>query len=76
MSTIQTERIHFKIELSGTYWDKKPHFIISVNDKEYVNAFVSKESDQHEFIEFDCEVEEDKTHLLKIRFDKIGRAHV
>jgi len=66
---MSTERIHFKIELSGTYWDKRPHYTISVNDTEYVNAFITKDSDQHEYIEFDSEVEEDQTHVLKIRFD-------
>jgi hypothetical protein len=66
---MSTEKIHFKIELSGTYWDKKPHFTISVNDTEYVNAFITKESDEREFIEFDCEVDEDANHLLKIRLD-------
>lgn len=66
---MSTEKIHFKVELSGTYWDKKPHYVISVNDTEYVNAFITKESDEREFIEFDCEVEEDQSHVLKIRFD-------
>ena len=66
---MSAERIHFKIELSGTYWDKKPHYTISVNDIEHVNAYITKGSDEREFVEFDCEVEEDKTHVLKIRFD-------
>jgi len=66
---MSTERIHFKIELSGTYWDKKPHYIISINDKVCADAFITKESDQREFVEFDCEVEEDQTHVLKIRLD-------
>lgn len=66
---MSTEKIHFKIELSGTYWDKKPHYTIGVNDTEYVNAFITKGSDEREFVEFDCEVEEDTTHVLKIRFD-------
>ena len=63
------EKISFKIGLSGTYWDKKPHFKILVNDTEYVDAFITKESDEVEYIKFDCEVEEEATHTLKIRFD-------
>lgn len=66
---MSTEKIHFKIELSGTYWDKKPHFTISVNNTEYVNAFITKDSDVREFIEFDCEVNEDETSVLRIKFD-------
>lgn len=76
MSDDTKEKIHFKIELSGTYWQKKPHFTISVDDTEYVNAFVTKGSDEHEFIEFDCMVEEDQQHVLKIRFDNKEDADV
>lgn len=66
---MSTEKIHFKIGLSGTYWDKKPHYVISVNDTECVNAFITRASDEIEFIEFDCEVAEEETHTLKIRLD-------
>ena len=66
---MSTEKIHFKIGLSGTYWDKKPHYTISVDDKEYVNAYISKESGTTEFVEFDCEVEEETEHVLRIRLD-------
>jgi hypothetical protein len=64
-----SETIYFKIGLSGTYWDKKPQYAILVDDKEYSNGFISKESNQIEYIEFDCEVEEDQSHVLKIRLD-------
>lgn len=66
---MSTEKIHFKVGLSGTYWDKKPHYTISVDDTECVNAFITKQSDEIEYIEFDCEVEEEKSHTLKIRLD-------
>ena len=56
---MSTEKIHFKIGLSGTYWDKKPHYTISIDNKEYVNAHITKESDATEYVEFDCEVEEE-----------------
>ena len=63
------EKIHFKIKLSGTYWDKKPHYTICVDDKECVNAYITKDSDEVEYVEFDCSVEEDAEHVLKIRLD-------
>lgn len=64
-----TEKIHFKIKLSGTYWDKKPHYTVSIDNKEYINATVSKASGSSEYVEFDCEVEEDAEHVLRIRLD-------
>ena len=66
---MSTEKIHFKIKLSGTYWDKRPHYVILVDDQECVNAYVTKESDQAEYVEFDCKVEEDTEHVLRIKFD-------
>jgi hypothetical protein len=66
---MSTEKIHFKIGLSGTYWDKKPHYTISIDNKEYVNAHITKESDATEYVEFDCEVEEEAEHVLRIRLD-------
>lgn len=66
---MSTEKIHFRIALSGTYWDKRPHFVISVDDQEYVNGSITKDPETDQFVEFDCEVEEEQTHVLKIRFD-------
>lgn len=66
---MSTEKIHFKIKLSGTYWDKRPHYVVLVDDQECVNACITKESDQAEYIEFDCKVEEDQEHVLRIKFD-------
>lgn len=63
------EKIHFKIKLSGTYWDKRPHYVILMNDQECVNAYITKDSDEVEYVEFDCSVEEDTEHVLRIRFD-------
>jgi hypothetical protein len=66
---MSTEKIHFKIGLSGTHWDKKPHYTISIDDKEYVNASITKESGATEYVEFDCEVVEEAEHVLRIRLD-------
>jgi hypothetical protein len=66
---MSTEKIHFKITLSGTYWDKQPHYVILVDDQEYVNAYITKPSDETEYVEFDCEVEEEQEHVLRIRLD-------
>jgi|LauGreDrversion4_2_1035121.scaffolds.fasta_scaffold850264_2 hypothetical protein len=66
---MSTEKINFKICLSGTYWDKKPHYTISVDDTEYVNAYITQASGEVEYVKFECEVTEDEKHVLKIRFD-------
>lgn len=66
---MSTEKIHFKIKLSGTYWDKRPHYTISIDDTEYINAEISKDSGKSEYVEFDCEVEEEVNHVLRIRLD-------
>jgi hypothetical protein len=66
---MSTEKIHFKIKLSGTYWDKRPHYVVLIDDQEWVNAYITKESDAVEYIEFDCKVEEDTEHVLRIQFD-------
>jgi len=73
---MSTEKIHFKIGLSGTYWDKKPHYIVSINDVEYVNRTISLPSGQTEYIEFDCEIQEDAAHVLKIRLDNKDQSDV
>ena len=61
---MSTEKIHFRIALSGTYWDKRPHFVISVDDQEYVNGSITKDPETDQFVEFDCEVEEEQTENI------------
>jgi predicted AlkP superfamily phosphohydrolase/phosphomutase len=63
-----TEKLHFKIGLSGTYWDKHPIYTILVNDKIAITGKIDAESDVTEFIEFDQEIEEG-TSTLSIRLE-------
>ena len=62
------ERAHIKLGLSGTYWDKRPSFRISVNDQVYADSIIQAASDEVEYIEFDVEYTTDtvtriRTHI-------------
>lgn len=63
----ELERIHFKIGLSGTYWDKKPQYEILINDKKFFDGIIQSPQEVTDFFEFSVELEEDKTHYLQIR---------
>lgn len=60
--------MHFKIGLSGTYWDKKPAYSVSINDQVLVNGVVNSVSDEVFYIEFDTTVAEG-TNSLNIRLE-------
>lgn len=62
------ERLHFKIGLSSTYWDKVPKYTILVNDTEYGEGYISEQPGSIQFIEFDADVHEGPA-TLKIRFE-------
>ena len=80
---LDTETLHFKIGLAGTYWNKRPAYSILVNDKMLVSGQVKVDSGELFYIEFDCDLDEGPASL-KIRLEnkddsdvvKIGRAHV
>lgn len=57
------EQLHFKIGVSGLFWDKPPHFKFCINDVERVNAFASDTTQYHEF---NVEIEHDQTFNLDI----------
>lgn len=61
------ENIHFKIGLSGTYWDKKPQYEILINDKKIVDGIIQNPQSVTEFFEFAVDLEEDKNQILQIR---------
>lgn len=65
---MNTEKLHVKIGLSATYWDRKPHIIVGVNDVPYYSATITEPSDQQFFVEFDVEVA-DGSHTLEIVLD-------
>lgn len=52
------EKLHFKIGLSGTYWDKKPIYSVLVNTDTVETREVSTASDEVFYVEFDRELAE------------------
>lgn len=64
---MSTEKLSFKISLTGTYWDKRPNYSVYINDALIEQKDIENES-VHE-IQFDHEVEEDQEHELKIRLN-------
>lgn len=62
------EKLHFKIGLAGTYWDKKPIYSISINNSIKETRQIEVKSGEIFYIEFDQEVEEGSVSL-KIRLE-------
>jgi hypothetical protein len=71
MSQIQPEleNLKFKIGLSGTYWGKKPHYSIWVNDSKYAEEQITLPSDQIFYIEFQADCTEESENFLKIKLE-------
>jgi hypothetical protein len=65
---LDIEKLHFKIGLTGTYWDKKPEYSILINDQVIKRDTVTSASGETFFVEFDAEVEEGPASL-KIRLE-------
>jgi hypothetical protein len=64
-----TEKLHFKIGLAGTYWSKVPVYSILVNDDLVVGRNpITAPAGEIEFFEFDYAVNEGPC-TLKIRLD-------
>ena len=59
------EKVHIKLGLSGTYWDKRPQYRVSFNEQVIKEAQISTESEVVEYIEFDVEYSTD-TGVLKV----------
>jgi hypothetical protein len=66
--TTATERLHFKIGISATYWDKQPYIIIGVDNKPYYLGYITTPSDEITYIEFDADVA-DGEHQLELVFN-------
>jgi hypothetical protein len=62
------ETLHFKLELAGTYWEKKPQYSVLINDELVKIDTVSTPSGESFFVEFDHEVTEGNVSL-KIRLE-------
>jgi hypothetical protein len=63
-----TEHLHFKIELSGTYWEKHPQYSIAIDDNIVSTGTITAESDVAVIVEFDADIAEGP-HSLKIRLE-------
>jgi hypothetical protein len=62
-----TEPLTFRVGLSGTYWDRKPAYSISIDGVEQVSAIIAADSGVVEYAEFTVAVTEDQEHLLEIK---------
>ena len=61
-----TEKLKFKLELYATMWDKPPHAEILVNDVSHFSSDITGTEEKPDVIEFEAEVEQDKSHALII----------
>ena len=60
-----TEKLHFRVGLSGTYWDRAPAYTVLINSVPVHSASVTAASDEVFYVEFDHELDE-QAHVLKI----------
>jgi len=67
-----TEKLKFKLELYSTMWDKPPQAEILINDHSHYNGEVTGTKDQPNIIEFEQELEENKSYNLTI--NRTGKA--
>jgi hypothetical protein len=65
---LNTEHIKFRIGLSGTYWDKKPQYVISLNDELVSEGYITSASNDVQYIEFTHTLVEEQSYKLQIRF--------
>ena len=68
------ETLNFRIGLSGTYWDKKSKFSVLVDDAVMSSGEIT--SSETQYIEFTAELEDDASHVLKIRLENKTDADV
>jgi len=58
-----TEKLHFKIGVGGTYWKKVPVYSILVNDQLIQTTEIKSPSGEVDIIEFDAELDEGPARL-------------
>ena len=63
---VNNEKLHFKIGIAGTYWQKVPKYSIALNDVVLYTKEISGPSGEIEYVEFDYETVEGPCEL-KIR---------
>ena len=62
-----SETLKFRIGVSGSYWDKKPAYSVSVDGVEQVSDVITADAGVVEYAEFTLAVMEDSPHLLEIK---------
>lgn len=65
---MNTETLHFKIGLAGTYWSKRPMYSILINDVLQQSGDIATASEEIFYVEFDATVDEGPC-ILKIRLE-------
>lgn len=63
---MEKEQLNFKITLSGTYWDKKPKYSVSLDGNVLVSDSVTAPSDESFTLEFNADLVEEVKHNLTI----------
>ncbi len=66
---MEKEKLHVKLTLSSTYWDKRPKYAVLINDDSVLENFVDVASGEEFNVEFDIAVEIDNNHTLKLRLE-------
>lgn len=61
-----TEKLKIKLELWATMWDKPPVAEILISGKQYYKGDITSTEDKPTLIEFDVDLEEDKSYDLVI----------
>lgn len=64
------EQVHVKLGLSGTYWDKKPQYRVSVNDQVFADTKINSNSDVVEYVEFDVGY---STEEVTLKIELLGK---
>ena len=64
-----TEHIKFRIGISGTYWDKKPQYMLWLDDKLIANDYITASSGEVQYIEFSEHLAEEQQHQIRIRLN-------
>ena len=62
-----SETLNFRIGVSGSYWDKKPAYSVSVDRVEQASYVITADAGVVEYAEFTLAVTEDSPHLLEIK---------
>lgn len=61
------ETLKFRIGVSGSYWDKRPAYSVSIDGVEQASYVIAADSGVVEYAEFTLAVLEDSPHLLEIK---------